>query len=1389
MLRLTLFSVLLCAGGFPLCAQVESFPHTESFEDTLQVGEWVEFLPGWWGNEVPGTASRIHSWEDAVFDGAQALAVVPTSTFVGEVWWVVDMRSLHHPQLQFYAASSQNGSTSTRPSLVSFSWSTDDGLSFSTPQAIGDVESFPNATFTGYSLYTVSLPDSLTQFEWVWLRWQVERGEGSGSGARWLLDAVSLQDAGPALVEVWPEDAHSVVVTFDAPMDSATAVMPSAYQFSAGITQVAEVTWSASVPEEVLLTVDSLPNGSQYLTAIGISDASGNVRTVADSLAFSYQHLAWVEATVLEDSLLKLRFNEPIAYASGNLTLAEHSLLNVEAFDSVLWVEFSPGMSPGDTLEFRVEGLTNAKGNSILFDAGALVYQRRLRLIEAVPLSATSLALTFNLPLDSASALATSHYLVEGAVPIAVDWDGAGSQMVTLHLTKPLMADGSGTVMQLAPLATDAEAIDTVAFLFTYLPLKLLALVLEGPNSAYGVFNQPPESLVGAVWCDGEMGTPTLVAVAGDTLWMQWDSVWVHHAYSLELNGLTNALGNASLDTVLTRFFAGPLPAGAIIMNEIMADPNPKGVAPSPLTWPTTAEGEFVELYNRSHRSYSLGGVKWLGKPLDTLNLEPGEFVVLAPAGATFPQQMVLSNWPALSNGGARLWLEGPEGQLLESLTYSDTWYGDATKRGGWSLERINPDRVCSGAENWRASVQATGATPGSRNSVYDDMPDTLAPEWQEATVYFPDSVVLTFAEGLDPSQLIRWEASLELLGQGLVQGDQIALNFLSEVLPDTLYSVVLGPIYDCEGNAQAGLSFAWEWDTQPPQLIEAYAYDWGTVATVWNEPLRGAALSTAGFEMLGEFPATSLDVSGQVVYLTLVDTPQNRVTHTLKWQGVTDLVGNVSYPSTADLVFANTVDTALMLNGQVTLVRFDSVLGPEAYVADHYRLATLNVQPDTVLASGSVGKAVQLVWPEALRADRVYTLQMKDIRNPLGERLGTPSQTVIWDQTAPKIDTVYATDAFTVQVWFSEDMETQSIAQRATYQLEPGGWVPKSVQVLGDRGVVLSWAGALVQEQDYLLRAHPLEDIWGNTSSRARTYGFRWDTLAPTLLEAVALNDSILRFTFSEPIEGFMDDAFLVHGQLLDSVWAHPTQKHWLYGQGTWHDSTSLTLRGSVWDAGQYVSDWETTLSLEQPRWVRSGWLSDTELYLWGYPPETVGELAQSQVELLDNSVVAVDSVASGQLIVQISEPVSDESILITRWPHGEVDTLSVSYSAPVEAVEWLGPQLLEVTYSESLEGYSPWQGTLPLLMPDSLSPQQVLRMGNHAQWIFQDSLLENTAYYLHIPAEYDGWESLGPGEVWAFVHDTKPPRLDSLWVLGRHAFALRFSEAVSLGTRPMRV
>ena len=205
----------------------------------------------------------------------------------------------------------------------------------------------------------------------------------------------------------------------------------------------------------------------------------------------------------------------------------------------------------------------------------------------------------------------------------------------------------------------------------------------------------------------------------------------------LLIKGFEDAQGNAMRDTTLyisTLCIAEP---SDIIINEIMADPSPSVRLP---------EHEYVELYNRSEKNIQIGGWTFSYKSATAANptnvimppylFPSGGYLLLvhqnaasdlSAYGATLS---VLHSTTAIVNSGLFMKLIDNTGTVISWVDFNDDWYGDPSKsNGGWSLEQINPDLICSVESNWKASTGRNGGTPGQQNSVHAPVSMIQAPE------------------------------------------------------------------------------------------------------------------------------------------------------------------------------------------------------------------------------------------------------------------------------------------------------------------------------------------------------------------------------------------------------------------------------------------------------------------------------------------------------------------------------------------------------------------------------------------------------------------------------------------------------------------------------------
>ena len=185
-----------------------------------------------------------------------------------------------------------------------------------------------------------------------------------------------------------------------------------------------------------------------------------------------------------------------------------------------------------------------------------------------------------------------------------------------------------------------------------------------------------------------------------------------------------------------------------ILINELMIDPSP------PLDLP---EYEYLELFNPLEHQVSLNNWKLIigssEKIIENKSIGGESYLILAKENA----ELSLDGYGdfygfssfSLTNSSQDIKLISNDGILISSISYTDEWYNDVDKQeGGWSIEQINTDNICSGAENWRASIDVKGGSPGELNSVTSDL--KLFPELSKFEMLDAKKIQLVFNQSMD---------------------------------------------------------------------------------------------------------------------------------------------------------------------------------------------------------------------------------------------------------------------------------------------------------------------------------------------------------------------------------------------------------------------------------------------------------------------------------------------------------------------------------------------------------------------------------------------------------------------------------------------------------------
>ncbi|NJL11927.1 MAG: hypothetical protein HC913_02245 [Microscillaceae bacterium] len=283
--------------------------------------------------------------------------------------------------------------------------------------------------------------------------------------------------------------------------------------------------------------------------------------------------------------------------------------------------------------------------------------------------------------------------------------------------------------------------------------------------------------------------------------------------YTLQINNLRDCSGNL-LPSARLNLARGESPAfHEILITEIMADPSGNA---KPL--PGLPEVEWLELHNRSNRVLDLQNcvLRDESETIYTLPqraIFPGEYLILCKDEnlnilQPFGPGLGLAAFPDLTNAGELLQLFNASGALLFALRYSDDWYQNTAKAdGGWTLEMIDPQNPCGAQNNWRASENAQGGTPGQVNSIAESRPDLTKPQLWRADALSPTLIQLSFNEPMEATSLLN--ATYALSGGRAVTEvipesplfKRVLLRLAPPLEPEEIYSVQVSGPTDCSAN------------------------------------------------------------------------------------------------------------------------------------------------------------------------------------------------------------------------------------------------------------------------------------------------------------------------------------------------------------------------------------------------------------------------------------------------------------------------------------------------------------------------------------------------------------------------------------------------------------
>lgn len=184
------------------------------------------------------------------------------------------------------------------------------------------------------------------------------------------------------------------------------------------------------------------------------------------------------------------------------------------------------------------------------------------------------------------------------------------------------------------------------------------------------------------------------------------------------INEVSDVFGN-SVNNFLQDFYYYRAPIYDVVIDEVFPDPSPQFGLPSQ---------KFIELKNNATFTVNLKNWKLSDgnntAMLPDIELLPDSFLIITTSSGvdsykTFGKTITLSGFPSLNITGGTVILYTETGAVMHAMNYDLASYqNELKKEGGYTLEMINTKAGCVIDQNWIASSDPSGGTPGRKNSV-----------------------------------------------------------------------------------------------------------------------------------------------------------------------------------------------------------------------------------------------------------------------------------------------------------------------------------------------------------------------------------------------------------------------------------------------------------------------------------------------------------------------------------------------------------------------------------------------------------------------------------------------------------------------------------------------
>lgn len=582
----------------------------------------------------------------------------------------------------------------------------------------------------------------------------------------------------------------------------------------------------------------------------------------------------------------------------------------------------------------------------------------------------------------------------------------------------------------------------------------------------------------------------------------------ITNSYVLTIKNMQDINHNMANDTSITFLFYKPA-VDDIVINEIMPDPSPSNGLP---------DAEFIELFNRSNYPIDIGGWKIndlnSSATIPAFTMQPKAYVIVCspvnenlfkPYGTTLAVPFL----PGQNNDGDLIQLTTTTNKVINQIKYDLTWYKSATKKeGGWSMELINPYTLCKDADNWQATENKTGGTPGQANSFNSLTPDTVKPFIMKWFYKNDKNIVLVCNEKMDSLEMQN--IKLHLNGNPVtsiaINGnrfDSILITLNNAMVDRQTYTLEIDSAFDCSLNKIAHntrIDF-----TYIP--IKAAQQNDILITEIYATPKPNTSLPNAE-------------------YLELYNRSSNIISlnhFKIKSGSAISIIGNVQLYPDSFIVICDDSKLDLFSN-------YKNVSSVSAFPA-------LSLDDEIILYDENNYVIHQIAYKQSwfnnnVKADGGWSLEMIDVRNPCGlagnwaasknSKGGTIGfvnsvKGISTDNTQPLVNRIYTANANTIEVYFNKTLDSTSACNKNVFSINP----PLNGSFIFDfkddylSQLRITSSDSLKQGEVYTIKIDNAKDCAGNKIADENPFSFA--RCKPADSSDLAINELL----FNPPIDG----------------------------------------------------------------------------------------------------------------------------------------------------------------------------------------------------------------------------------------------------------------------------